>query len=411
MLKAFIGRQAIYDRSLRVHAYELLYRSGPDLDQDQSLTGDMATARVLVNAFLELGAERLVGDSTCFINLTEAFLTGQLPLPLPHDRVVVEILEDVMPTPAVIEGVRQLHQQGVRIAMDDYIHRDGNSELLKLCDYVKIDMRAQSREQTRELVQILRAYNVQLLAEKVETEEELRFCKELGFDLYQGFFLTKPEIQGFQKLPGNRIALLRLLALLMDPQSDVDDIGNLISQDVSLVYRLLCYANSSSFAPREPITAIGQTLVMLGLNAVRKIVSLIVLTELDDQPGDLLSQSLVRARMCEKLACRSGEADTSTFYTVGLLSTLEALTRSPLESVLGHLPLADEVTHALLSQDGRLGEALRCVEAFERGNWDAARFGNLDPTTLTECYTEGVQYSREVRRDIANAQMPKRAAG
>jgi EAL and modified HD-GYP domain-containing signal transduction protein len=371
----------------------------------------MATARVLVNAFLELGAEQLVGESTCFVNLTEAFLTGKLPLPLPHERVVVEILEDVLPTPEVIEGVRQLREQGVRVAMDDYIHREGNAELLKLCDFVKIDLRAQSPEETRNLVKILRAYDLKLLAEKVETEEELQFCKQLGFDYFQGFFLTKPELRGIHRIPSNRIALLRLLSQLMDPKSDMNDLGDLISQDVSLVYRLLRYANSSSFAPREPITAIGQTLVMLGLNAVRKIVSLIVLVELDDQPGDLLAQSLVRARMCEQLAIRAGMEEASTYYTVGLLSTLDALTRTPMQTVLSHLPLCPDVADALLGGQGDFAQALHCACAFERGDWDNARFKQLRSSDLSESYAEGVQYSREVWRDLDAMKAPKRAAG
>lgn len=411
MQKAFIGRQAIYDRALKVHAYELLYRSGPQADGSNVTDGDMATARVLVNAFLELGAEQLAGDATCFVNLTEPFLTGKLPLPLPPDRVVVEILEDVLPTPEVIAGVRELHEQGVRIAMDDYIHREDNTELLKLCDYVKIDLRAQSPEETRELVRILRGYDLKLLAEKVETEQEMRFCKELGFDFFQGFFLTKPEIRGIQRVPSNRFALLRLLSQLMDPKSDTDALGDLISQDVSLVYRLLRYANSSSFAPREPITAIGQTLVMLGLNAVRKIVSLIVLVELDDQPGDLLAQSLVRAKMCEKLATRVGVDDPSIFYTVGLLSTLDALTKTPMESVLAHMPLAEDVAAALLGGKGELGDALDCMHAFERGDWEKAQFHSLTAKQLTECYAEGVQYSREFWRSMLRTEAPKRQAG
>lgn len=411
MHKAFIGRQAIYDRSLNVHAYELLYRSGPDQEAAVGLNGDMATARVLFNAFLEHGADRLLGESTCFINLTEGFLTDQLPLPLPADRVVIEILEDILPTPEVIEGVRQLREQGVRIAMDDYIHCESNAPLLELCDYVKIDLRAQSREETEELVRVLKPYRLKLLAEKVETEDEMQWCMSLGFDYFQGFFLTRPEIKAIKRVPSNRVSLLQLLSHLMDPESDLEVLGKLISQDVSLVYRLLRYANSSKFAPQEPISAIGQTLVMLGLKAVRKIVSLIVLVELDDQPGDLLAQSLVRARMCEELAVNSGERDPSVFYTVGLLSTLDALTKTPMGNVMEFLPLADEVVNALLGQDGKLSEALNCTRAFERGDWSEARFGDMGPKELSDCYANGVQYSREVWSSMPKDDVPKRAAG
>ena len=410
MSETFIGRQAIYDRSLGVHAYELLYRAGTAVNAATHIDGDKATARVLMNAFLELGAERLVGESVCFINLTESFLTGKLPLPLPAERVVVEVLEDVLPTPEVIEGVKRLREQGVRIAMDDYIHREENAELLKLCDYVKIDLRAQDRDATRELVKMLRPYGMKLLAEKVETAEEMEFCKGLGFDYFQGYFLTKPEIIEGRGVPANRIALLRMLSRLLDPNVDVDELEEMISQDVSLAYRLLRYANSSIYAPSQPITAIGQTLMMLGLKAVRKIVSLIILVDLDDKPGDLLAQSLVRAKMCEVLATRAGVEDTTSYYTVGLLSTLDALTNTPMATVMGHLPLANDLHEALLGGEGELGDALHCARSFETGEWMSSNFGGLDCMELTECYAEGVEYSRDVWRTMPK-NAPARDAG
>ncbi|MFT7485384.1 MAG: EAL and modified HD-GYP domain-containing signal transduction protein [Candidatus Paceibacteria bacterium] len=396
MSETFIGRQAIYDRSLGIHAYELLYRSGTVVNAATHVDGDKATARVLVNAFLELGAGRLAGEAVCFINLTEPFLTGKLPLPLPAERVVIEVLEDVLPTPEVIEGVRRLKAQGVKVAMDDYIHREENDELLALCDYVKIDLKAQGREETAKLVGLLRPYGMKLLAEKVETEEEMEFCRELGFDYFQGYFLTKPEIVEGRSVPTNRMAFLRMLSRLLDPNVEMEELQEIISQDVSLAYRLLRYANSSIYGPSQPITAIGQTLVMLGLKAIRKIVSLIILVELDDKPGDLLAQSLVRAKMCEVLAQRVGVKDTSAYYTVGLLSTLDALTGSPMATVLEDMPLAPELEEALLGVKGDLGDALNCVMAFERGEWMSTSFRELNPTQLTECYADGVEYSREI---------------
>lgn len=406
MSETFIGRQAIYDRNLGIHGYELLYRGGADSKVADHSDGDKATAKVILNAFLEQGAEKLVGDGVCFINLTESFLTGRLPLPLPVDRVVIEVLEDVYPSPEIIEGVRSLRSQGVRVAMDDYIHRDENHELLELCDYVKIDLRAQDRDATRDLVKMLRPYDLKLLAEKVETMDEMRFCQDLGFDYFQGFFLTKPEVITGKKVPANRIALLRMLSRLLDPTVEVEELEEMISQDVSLAYRLLRYANSSAYAPSQPITAIGQTLMMLGLKAVRKIVSLIVLVELDDRPGDLLGQSLVRAKMCEVLASRAGVEDTTPHYTAGLLSTLDALTATPMAAVLDYLPLGDELHGALLGLEGDLGDVLSCVRAFEQGDWSHSTYHDLDAMALTECYAEGVEYSREVWNS-----MPKESSG
>jgi c-di-GMP-related signal transduction protein len=396
MAGAFVGRQAIYDRSLKVHAYELLYRGTGESGDADFPSGDLATAHVLSDAFLEIGAQRLVGDVPCFLNLTEGYITGELPLPLPPERVVVEVLEDVLPTAAVVEGVTRIKERGVRIALDDYIHRDGNDPLLEMAEYVKIDLRAQDREATRELVTELRKWDVKLLAEKVETEEELKFCRELGFDYFQGFFLNKPEIVKGHRVPSNRVGLLRILSRLLDPNVEIKDLGELISQDVSLAYKLMRHSNSTLFSPQEEIKAIQHSLVLLGLRAIREIVSLIILIDLDERPGDLVTQSLTRAKMCEGLAERAGYDDPSEFFTAGLFSNLDALTRVPMQQVLSDLPLSEQLSGALLEGSGKLGAALQCVLAFERGEWDDVSFEDLDEREISGAFADATEYSQKL---------------
>lgn len=65
----FVGRQPIYTREMDVFAYELLFRSG-EAQHAHVTDGNQATAQVLVNTFLELGLETLVGNKRAFINLT-----------------------------------------------------------------------------------------------------------------------------------------------------------------------------------------------------------------------------------------------------------------------------------------------------------------------------------------------------
>ncbi|MCA8978558.1 MAG: HDOD domain-containing protein [Planctomycetes bacterium] len=401
MAGAYVGRQAIYDRSMKVHAYELLYRRCGESRGAEFPSGDLATAHVLSDAFLEIGAQRLAGDVPCFLNLTEGYITGDLPLPLPPERVVVEVLEDVLPTAAVVEGVERIKERGVRIALDDYVHRDGNDPLLEIAEYVKVDLRAQDRDATRALVEELRKWNVKLLAEKVETEEELNFCMDLGFDYFQGFFLNKPEIVEGHRIPSNRVGLLRILSKLLDPMVEMKSLGELISQDVSLAYKLMRHSNSTLFAPQQEITAIQHSLVLLGLRAIREIVSLIILIDLDDRPGDLVTQSLTRARMCQGLAERVGYGDPSEFFTAGLFSNLDALTRVPMERVLADLPLSERLAAALLAGEGKMGAALACVRAFERGDWDDVGFGGLDEGELSDAFADATAYSQRLFTGMA----------
>jgi EAL and modified HD-GYP domain-containing signal transduction protein len=72
-LHAYVGRQAVFDRHLKVVAYELLYRNS-DENRARFDDPDQATAATMLNAFVELGLERLVGELPIYVNLPAAFL-------------------------------------------------------------------------------------------------------------------------------------------------------------------------------------------------------------------------------------------------------------------------------------------------------------------------------------------------
>src|SRR5690606_15389946 len=134
------------------------------------------------------------------------------------------------------------------VALDDFIYHESLRPLVELAHIVKIDLMAVPREALAGHVGQLRRHNVKLLAEKIETGEEFEYCKGLGFDYFQGYFLSRPTVVQGTQLPPNRLAVLQLLAKVQDPNSDARDLERLISQDVALSYKLLRYINSAFFA-------------------------------------------------------------------------------------------------------------------------------------------------------------------
>ena len=79
-----------------------------------------------------------------------------------------------------------------RIALANFDLRNG-MEILDYADIVKLDVQRHPQEQLAGLVQRLRRSRVQLVAEGVESAQDLARCLELGFDLLQGNFLAHPE--------------------------------------------------------------------------------------------------------------------------------------------------------------------------------------------------------------------------
>jgi c-di-GMP phosphodiesterase len=137
----YLARQPIYDRNLRVAAYELLFRGTPTEDA-RILDGDLATSAVFSRSVLDIGLERLVGNHAAFINATRAFLSGEQALPDLHERVVLEVLENIDPDPELVAQLKTLKRAGYRIALDDFVYRPALQPLLALADYVKLDVLA-----------------------------------------------------------------------------------------------------------------------------------------------------------------------------------------------------------------------------------------------------------------------------
>jgi EAL and modified HD-GYP domain-containing signal transduction protein len=391
MIDYFLGRQPIFDAGLNVKAYELLYRSA-DIDYSTVVDGDRATSDVLLNSFLEVGLSRVVGDHQAFINLTRSFLLKHDGLPPPSDQLVLEVLEDIDVDEALVAAVTTLHEQGYIIALDDFIFHEELRPLIEQADIIKIDVQALSRDEVSEHVRMLRQYPLQLLAEKIETVDEFEWCKSIGFDLFQGFFLCRPRVLRGRRMPANRANTLRVLARLQDADVDVNELEAIISEDVTMGYRLLRYINSSAFGLRKKIESIRHAIVYLGLKEVKQWANMAALSTIDDKPEELVKSCLVRAKMCELLAEHLGRIKKGTAFIVGMFSLLDAMMDTPLDELLESLPLADEIVAALLHHEGPYAEILDNTIAYDQGEWTAIHCADLSNAQLTDLYCEAVTW-------------------
>jgi len=383
--QVLIGRQAIFDAQLQVIGYELLYRSS-QVNAATFSDGDAVTARVMLNAFLEIGLDQLVGPHRAFINLTTKFLRDQLCEDLPKDRVVLEILENIPMENSVLEAMARLSSQGFTVALDDFEYHEGLRPMVEQCHMVKLDVMALGLERLAAQVAQLRPFNVKLLAEKVETQEEFEFCKGLGLDYYQGYFFSKPVIVEGASIPPNQMAILTLVGKLQNPDTGMGEIEDIIRQDVALSYKVLRYVNSAFFSLSKKVDSIRQAACLVGMARLKTWATLLVMAGLDNKPLELLMMALVRAKMCEEIAFALKESDADEYFTVGLFSVLDALLDKPMDEVLALVELSPSSRSALLELSGQMGTVLEYVLAYERGDWDAIHSRSLQMDILRQSY-------------------------
>lgn len=396
-----VARQPIFDRSLRVVGYELLFRD-LDVDPDHARVshGEEATAKVISEALMEFGLEHVVGSGLGFINVTRPFVVGELPLVLPADHVVLELVEDVHVDPKLVGAVAELRRQGYRVALDDFHYEESARPLLDVADVVKIDVLGRDRAELERQLELLDPYEVRLLAEEVETHETYELCRELGFHYFQGFFFERPKLIGGHPIQPSVVAKVRLAGELQQPGLDLEALERIVSQDVALSYRLVRTVNSAFFSLPRRISSLHDALVLLGENQVRRWATVIVLAGLEGKPDELIGTALVRGRMCELVAEQAGERKNEGYFLTGLFSLLDALCDAPLEKVIEDLPLAHEIVDALVSGTGTQGEILTSVVAYEHGDFAEAELPRLPAERLAEAYLGAVGWARDAVNGI-----------
>jgi c-di-GMP phosphodiesterase len=373
MTEVFVARQPIFDRELKVAGYELLFRGGAASAEAVIASAEGATATVLLNAFTEIGLEELVGTTPAWVNVSREFVLAGLARTLPPRLVVLEILEDEVIDDRLLAAIAQLKQDGYRLALDDFQYAPNSEPLLGVVDVVKLDFIALGREGFAREIARLKPFGLTLLAEKLETHEDYTYCAQLGCDLFQGYFFSRPELVRGRRIDANRLSLLELLAALQDPAVTLSVLERMIARDVGLSYRLLRYINSAFFGLSQEIRSIGHALALLGVENLKHWTALSVFAGIDDKPAELTVTALIRARFCELAGKHLAGASGGELFTLGLFSVIDALMDTPIEDVLEQIPFPHDIREALTTHQGERGRLLECLAAFEAGNFDRAQ--------------------------------------
>jgi len=395
----YVARQPILDLQGRVHAYELLFRSGPD--HGFRGDGDLATRTMLDNTVI-FGLERLTGGATAFVNCTRESLTDNLVEILPPGMCVLEILENLDPTPELVSACKRLKKAGFRLALDDFIWKPEFEPLVELADYIKVDFTLSGEQERHDLLKRVQGAPIALLAEKIETQEQYRQACREGFTLIQGYYFCRPELMQNYKIPSNRITQIEILRLLRQQTIDLQQLSPLVKQDTSLTYRLLRLINSPVYGMRQQINSVNTALIAVGETGFRRLATLAITSELNgNQPIELLRMAFIRARFCELAAEISG-LDSTEQYLLGLLSLLPAMLRVPMQELAPSLPLREEIATALMGAPVAERKLLDWLVAHEQGEWAecdalAAEYA-LDLQTLNVCYAQAVIWAEAAVR-------------
>jgi c-di-GMP-related signal transduction protein len=380
-MEIYVARQPIFKEDKKILGYELLFRDGAS-NVFIGMDGNAATSNVLSNSFFSIGIESLTGNNLAFINFTKDLLLKQTPQLFSADKLVIEVLEDVQPDEEVVTACKELSQKGYHIALDDFFYNSGMIPLIALANIIKFDFRATTSEEMKKIIGKLSRPNLKFLAEKVETNEEFIMAINIGFDYFQGYFFSKPEIIKGKDISSAQMNLLGIMAEVNKRNFQFDKVEAIITRDVAISYKLMRFINSAFYRSANTVSSIKQAMLLLGEKGIRSFLSLITMTKLGkDKPDELIRGSIIRAKFCEFLGDKkSSGMDSSELFTLGLFSLIDAILDDTMESLMNKLPLSDDLKNALVRREGKLNNYLGLAESYEKGDWEGvSRFLNFIP--------------------------------
>jgi c-di-GMP-related signal transduction protein len=395
----YLGRQPIIERNGALHAYELLFRSSP---QNRALVSDdsHATAQVVARTIGSIGVSAALGVHRGYVNIGRELLFDDIVHLMSPERFVLEVLETVALDAPLIARIGKLRRAGFAVALDDVCElTDGLSSVIPHIDVVKVDFLQTPRERLQMIAEAVREHGKTLIAEKVETQEDFALARQLGFDMFQGYFFARPQVLSARRADPSRQSLLRILALLAC-DAKLTEIEAELKLNPHVVVQLLRLVNSSAFGLGRRIASLREAIIAAGTRQIARWAQLLLYADRGELPwrvDPLVQLAGARSRFMELVASRvrgHDERFVDAAFMTGIFSLVHVVLgeASPADA-LDRLGLVSEIRDAIVHGTGPLGALLAIAEAAEAGEADraatAARdayelFAVLTPALLAE---------------------------
>jgi c-di-GMP phosphodiesterase len=392
-----LGRLPVHDRDGHVVAHELDLADPPEPGTD-------AVALYLAG-MVHVGLDRIADGCDVVVTVPAEVIRGGGLDHLPTDSLIIDLGPDTRVDPELEGIVHAAAASGVRFRVADPIAHPDLSLLADAACMVAVDIPSLPADARRDRCRSLARPGRAVVACGVDDHPTREHCLDAGFDLVSGTVLSVPQVVTGARLAPDRAAILRLVAVLNDPQASVDAIEEAVGASPSVSYRVLRYVNSARVGLRTHVDSVRRAVILVGPALLRQLAALLLVHESDDRPTEATRTALSRARMCAELGQALGD-DRPAYHTTGLLSAVDLLCEVPLAEALEGLPLSAEVRAALLDHDGDLGRVLHVVRQYERCNWDDPVLASFDPVLLTDAYLSGLAWAAEILTGLDVLQEP-----
>lgn len=367
MSDRYIGRQPIINAKAKIVGYDLLYRESGHND-DNGLT-----AAVISNLLISM--ETILGKHIGFIRVNTEFLHYDVIDLLLQEKVVYSLFADAVIDEALADRMRYLRDQGYRFALNDCVFTQESAAyyalILPSLSYIKIDVSKSDLSFVGRNIPMFHEVGIEVIGTKIETHDVYDLCRSLGFDYYQGYFISEPNIIKNSSFSTEQEGIFRLWNLLQ-ADSEMRELVEAFQNNHAISLKLLRFINSAAFSLRNPVSSIEQVLTLMGRDPISRWIMLMMFSESHggaEKRVPLLLMVVYRTELMsvlvQTIAPKASKNDLSMAYFTGMLSLIHLLFHMPQREVLEKLNISYEIEQAVLEGKGFYGEMLELVRSIE----------------------------------------------
>lgn len=368
MEKAYIARQEILDVNNNLIAYELLFRDHA-FGINEFPSHLKATSQVVMNTLTNINIADVVPKGVrAYINVDETVLLSGIIDILDKDVFVLEILETADLNEKMIEKIAEYHKSGFQIAIDDF---DCSSQMIqkftpifKYISIIKVDVVLSNKENLKNMIQRFRNMGKTVLAEKVETKEEYDLYKVVGFDLFQGYYLSRPEVLELNiHKEATHIVILHLIGLLKE-DADTPKIEKYVRSRAELSYKLIRYLNNKNNF-ESAIDSITQVITLMGREKLMRWLLLYLYSEVSTSP---ISEStlILAQKRAQKMEEDAPVHMRDKAYLAGMFSMMDILFETDMKELMSHVNMDKDIVSLVTTRTGRFSDSLKKIEKEEK---------------------------------------------
>lgn len=368
------ARQPILDREQNLFAYEVLFRKEHFFDETDSA---IATSKLVAASQFKQALPELTTGKPGHVKFCIKSLLKHYPTMIPAGLLVIEVIDDAKPDFCLLKECKALSEAGYKILIN-ITDPNSWSEFFPYIDMIKLDFSQVTETDLGKAREIKEKYHqIKLIANKVQTQAQFKLAKAAGFDYFQGSFFT--QFQPLQKNSGDE-SNCNLAELLFEVSSlvlDIQKITDKVQADESSRSNFLCYNSTAIFNFKKKNKIIEQAVGSLSEEELIKVISILFNAQSNkSKPVELFTMSLMRAKFAKELAIahsknvgKNSSVNNSAGFLAGLFSLSNVMFDQPLELIVDKLKLTEEVSDALLNNQGVLALILELTKSYESADW------------------------------------------